>query len=122
MIVFNQTTYKCNFMNFDKLLTPDILPHLTTYLEQNSDLAKNLTISVFFDGRGLACPMPLLKAKINLRQVAMGESLYLLASDKNSQTDICAFCQKNQLDVVTWQSLVSDKITYHFIITKVEHL
>lgn len=59
-------------------------------------------VSQFFDARGMPCPMPLLKAKIALRSVGAGEALYLIASDKNSQTDLVAYCQKNGLKVVTW--------------------
>lgn len=70
-------------------------------------------ITAFFDARGLACPMPLLKAKVALRTVADGKSLYLIATDKNSQTDLVAFCQKQGLQVQSW---VDD--VYHFIITK----
>lgn len=70
-------------------------------------------ITAFFDARGLACPMPLLKAKVALRTVADGKSLYLIATDKNSQTDLVAFCQKQGLQVQSWADDV-----YHFIITK----
>lgn len=77
-------------------------------------------IAVFFDARGLPCPMPLLKAKVNLRTVADGKALYLVASDKNSQTDLVAFCQKNALTVHTWHSTTpnDEKSVYHFIIQK----
>ena len=50
------------------------------------------------DGRGLACPMPLLKTKVALRSIANNESLYIMATDPNSQADIVAFCQQ------TWQT------------------
>lgn len=70
-------------------------------------------ITAFFDARGLKCPMPLLKAKVALRDVADTKSLYLIASDKNSQTDLVAFCQKQGLNVVVWAD-----DDYHFIITK----
>lgn len=70
-------------------------------------------ITAFFDARGLACPMPLLKAKVALRTVADGKSLYLIATDKNSQTDLVAFCQKQGLQVQSWAD-----DAYHFIITK----
>lgn len=70
-------------------------------------------ITAFFDACGLSCPMPLLKAKVALRTVADGCSLYLIASDKNSQTDLVAFCQKQGLDVQTWT-----EDDHHFIITK----
>ncbi|WP_201554710.1 sulfurtransferase TusA family protein [Psychrobacter sp. 72-O-c] len=48
------------------------------------------------DGRGLACPMPLLKTKVALRNVAIGDSLYVVATDPNSQADITAFCRQAQ--------------------------
>lgn len=78
-------------------------------------------IAAFFDARGLPCPMPLLKAKVSLRAVADGESLYLVASDKNSQKDLVMFCQKQCLEVMTWQSNTQMHNTenyFHFIITK----
>lgn len=75
-------------------------------------------ISVFFDARHLPCPMPLLKAKLNLRSVADGKALYLLATDKNSQHDLMAFCQKNSYITHTWQSEQDAGIVYHFIIQK----
>lgn len=79
------------------------------------------TIVAFFDARGLPCPMPLLKAKVSLRQVADGKALYLVASDKNSQNDLVAFCQKNTLLVHTWHSTNPSnetQIVYHFVIQK----
>ena len=42
-----------------------------------------LNIVRFVDGRGLACPMPLLKTKVALRDVTSGESLYVVATDAN---------------------------------------
>lgn len=74
-------------------------------------------VSHFFDARRLSCPMPLLKAKVTLKYVAMGQALYLLATDKNSQTDIVAYCHKNKLAVKTWTYGQTDTI-FHFLITK----
>jgi len=89
------------------------------------------------DGRGLACPMPLLKTKVALRDVATGESLYVVATDPNSQADIRAFCQQthqmnnaNKLLLTVNQmskpqeanstlSKMCDTI-FHFIITKTD--
>ncbi|MEN2751989.1 sulfurtransferase TusA family protein [Psychrobacter sp. FBL11] len=89
------------------------------------------------DGRGLACPMPLLKTKVALRSVASGESLYVVATDPNSQADIAAFCQQSHKPNDTDQLLLtvnqmttgqemdntsmktSDTI-FHFIITKTD--
>lgn len=75
-------------------------------------------VSHFFDARNLPCPMPLLKAKLSLRSVADGKALYLIATDKNSQHDLVAFCQKNGYTVHAWQSEQADAMIYHFIIKK----
>ncbi|MDO4250420.1 MAG: sulfurtransferase TusA family protein [Moraxella sp.] len=77
-------------------------------------------LTAFVDGRHLACPLPLLKAKLALRHLKSNEHLYLVATDKNSVTDLTAFCQKNSLTSQHWQSddsTTSDTI-FHFIITK----
>ena len=96
-----------------------------------------LIIKGLVDGRGLACPMPLLKTKVALREVAAGESLYVVATDPNSQADITAFCRQSQqadtanklsltVNNVTNQHLTNDKSSqhfdtiYHFIITKTD--
>ena len=96
-----------------------------------------LTIKSLVDGRGLACPMPLLKTKVALREVAAGESLYVVATDPNSQADITAFCRQSQkadtanklsltVNNVTNQQLTDSKSSqhfdtiYHFIITKTD--
>ena len=78
------------------------------------------------DGRGLACPMPLLKTKVALRTMKPLESVYILATDPNSQTDLDAFCQQAGLQLVL--STLSNKslddslekldTIFHLIITK----
>lgn len=64
----------------------------------NDDQATNnrLIIKKLVDGRGLACPMPLLKTKVALREVNAGEALYVIATDPNSKADITSFCQQSQ--------------------------
>ena len=124
----------------------DLLPVDSTDLAENFDLNDNvgleqlIIIKNMVDGRGLACPMPLLKTKVALREVAVGESLYVVATDPNSQADISAFCQQSQqTDTLNPLLLVIDKATasgnangattkskqavdtiYHFIITKTD--
>ena len=79
------------------LLSADGL-HLTdsSNLNNRADQKQPIIIKNLVDGRGLACPMPLLKTKVALREVAVGESLYVVATDPNSQSDISAFCQQSQ--------------------------
>ena len=110
-------------------------------LNDSAGLAQaTIIIKDMVDGRGLACPMPLLKTKVALRSVVSGESLYVVATDPNSQADIMAFCQQslqtkatNPLLLSINQATVSDSkelsasqskysvdTIYHFIITKTD--
>ncbi len=75
------------------------------------------TLSAFVDARGLACPLPLLKAKLALKAINDGEYIYLVSTNPNSITDITRFCQKNAHLIEDWQSNTTDT-TFHFIITK----
>ncbi|SUD91670.1 sulfurtransferase TusA family protein [Psychrobacter phenylpyruvicus] len=98
----------------------------------NSDLESlkaatpQLTISALVDGRGMACPMPLLKTKVALRSVQPSESVYILATDPNSQTDLAAFCQQAGLQLLlstatneeSTDSLEKLDTIFHLIITK----
>ena len=83
-------------------------------------------ITALVDGRGLACPMPLLKTKVALRSVDSGNSVYVLATDPNSQADLAAFCQQSGLTMVlstqtstpAADSLEKLDTIFHLIITK----
>ena len=100
----------------------------------------DVIIKQLVDGRGLACPMPLLKTKVALRNIALDESLYIMATDPNSQADIIAFCQQtwrikgacalqliiNESTAISHSSpIASESIAkfdtiFHFIITKTD--
>jgi tRNA 2-thiouridine synthesizing protein A len=47
------------------------------------------------DVRGLACPLPLLKARKALREVAVGQTLEVLATDPGSWRDFAAFAEQS---------------------------
>ena len=118
-----------------------LLPVDCARLEAHSDDVNHIESAPILrglvDGRGLACPMPLLKTKVALRSIAAGESLYVLATDPNSRADIHAFCQQTHktggadaLQLMVNQATdapdrpdssaqVSDTI-FHFIITKTD--
>ena len=51
------------------------------------------------DARGLNCPLPILKAKKALKNVPVGGTLEILATDPGSVADFAAFCRTtgNQL-------------------------
>lgn len=52
-----------------------------------------ITVDVELDARGLACPLPLLKAKLLLNQLNSGAVLHILATDAGSQRDFRAFAR-----------------------------
>ena len=115
-----------------RLLPAEIIGHID--VNTDDKLTDNIiSIKSMVDGRALACPMPLLKTKVALRDVAVGESLYVIATDPNSRADIAAFCQQTQLSntaiplqlVVNQSTLdattsASFDTIFHFIITKTD--
>ncbi|MGP5502067.1 sulfurtransferase TusA family protein [Psychrobacter faecalis] len=143
-ICFAETVSDAQQQSITQLL--DLLPTDSFDLVENfnsTDSTKQkqpITIKNMVDGRGLACPMPLLKTKVALREVAVDESLYVVATDPNSQADISAFCQQSQqTGTATLLLLLINQATaassgenleakskdsidtiYHFIITKTD--
>lgn len=77
-----------------------------------------ITITQYVNAKHLACPMPLLKLKMALKTTAIGDSVYVTATDSNSQQDIGAFCQ--HLGYPLWTTTMdSDSATiFHLLITK----
>ena len=158
----NQNIYKVYFMSADRQSTTvyfpysinlsadlsdteqqdisnllDLLPAHTVTTDHEANETQPVHVQRFVDGRGLACPMPLLKTKVALRDVTAGGSLYVVATDANSQADITAFCQQNQqtnaasqlrlivssmTDQPSADSLSAQRFDtiYHFIITKTD--
>jgi tRNA 2-thiouridine synthesizing protein A len=47
------------------------------------------------DARGLDCPLPLLKAKKALRDIAVGQTLQILATDAGSWRDFAVFAEQS---------------------------
>jgi tRNA 2-thiouridine synthesizing protein A len=45
------------------------------------------------DARGLLCPLPVLKARKALKDMAPGETIEILATDKGAVKDFAAFCR-----------------------------
>lgn len=57
------------------------------------------------DARGLSCPLPLLRLRQMLHQLAQGDHVRVLASDSNSQTDIRRYCERSgQRLLAQWQA------------------
>jgi TusA-related sulfurtransferase len=54
---------------------------------------RSLECDAELDAVGLDCPMPLLKAKLELNRLASGEVLKVTASDPGSQRDFRSFAK-----------------------------
>lgn len=50
-----------------------------------------VAIALTVDATGLTCPLPLLKAKQGLKQIAAGECLKVIATDPGSKKDFEVF-------------------------------
>lgn len=78
-----------------------MIPNIVTDADfyQDWSLAQFITlpntgeVEQYVNGKNLACPMPLLKLKMALKTTAIGNHVYVTATDPNSQHDIGAFCQ-----------------------------
>ena len=69
--------------------------------------------NMVLDAKGLNCPLPILKAKKALRDVPVGESLEVLATDPGSVADFDAFCRATGNELV--ESIQDDNV-YRFVI------
>ena len=67
------------------------------------------------DVKGLKCPLPLLKAKKALKDVAPGGTLEVLTTDPSSVIDFAVFCDTSDNELVE-QSEESG--TYRFLIRR----
>lgn len=89
---------------------------------EHNDIHINAQIEHYVNGKGLACPMPLLKLKMALKKTALGNAVYVTATDPNSKRDIAAFCQHAGYTLVQQTSTTPSENTtdtiFHSIITK----
>ena len=70
---------------------------------------------LLLDTRGLNCPLPILKTKKALRDIALGETLEVLATDPASDNDFRAFCRSSGHPLL--ESGVEDGV-YRFLIKR----
>lgn len=54
------------------------------------------------DVKGLACPLPILRTKKALKNVAVGEMLQVIATDPGSVKDMDTFCRQTGNELVEW--------------------
>lgn len=62
------------------------------------------------DTRGLNCPLPILKAKKSLNEMASGQLLKVVATDAGSVRDFQAFARQTGNDLVEQQTVGSEFI------------
>lgn len=67
------------------------------------------------DATGLACPLPLLKAKQGLHQIDSGERLLVIATDAGSVRDFHAFIDLTDHQLIEFEETAID---YRYLIQK----
>jgi len=72
---------------------------------------KDVEIADTVDATGLNCPLPLLKAKQGLKQIASGETLRVIATDPGSVRDFQSFCELSGNTLLA-SSEIDGKYTY----------
>jgi len=64
------------------------------------------------DTRGLNCPLPILRAKKALSDMARGQILKVVSTDPGSNRDFQAFCKQTGNDLLGQQTIDKDYIHY----------
>ena len=72
-------------------------------------------MSHVLDVKGLACPLPVLRAKKAMRDVAPDETLEVLATDPGAVADFKAFCETTRHQLVETRE---DAGVFTFVIRK----
>ena len=67
------------------------------------------------DLKGLACPLPVLRANKALRGLAPGDRLRVLATDRASVADFHAFCRETGHALIAWSE---DSGVFSFVIRR----
>ena len=70
----------------------------------------NLTIANEVDTKGMACPLPILKAKRALAEVSSGELVRVVATDPASVRDFQAFAKQTGNELIEQSNTASEYI------------
>jgi tRNA 2-thiouridine synthesizing protein A len=65
------------------------------------------------DTRGLNCPLPILRAKKALADLASGQVLKIVSTDPGSMRDFKAFCKQTGNELLLQQTIEKDFV--HFL-------
>lgn len=111
-------------VNADFSKSPDFLAdwdNFSSFCLEKSTLAENFTPPIhlehYINGKNLACPMPLLKLKMALKNTQLGNVVYLTATDPNSTHDIGAFCRHLGYPFTSLATGDNEKI-FHILVQK----
>jgi tRNA 2-thiouridine synthesizing protein A len=58
--------------------------------------------TITLDAKGLNCPLPILRAKKAMKDVAIGGTLQVLATDPGAVKDFEAFCRATGHRLIDW--------------------
>jgi TusA-related sulfurtransferase len=72
----------------------------------------NIAAHKEIDTRGLNCPLPILRAKKALADMATGEVLKVVATDPGSNRDFQAFCKQTGNELLGQQAIGKEFIHY----------
>ena len=64
------------------------------------------------DARGLLCPMPVVKTAKAMKELATGQVLKLLSTDRGSVADIPAWAESTGNQLVDWHEEGSELVFY----------
>ena len=67
------------------------------------------------DAKGLNCPLPIIRTKKVLKDMALGTTLEVLATDPGSVADFSAFCRTTGNEIVEQNQ---DGAVYRFVIRR----
>ena len=79
--------------------------------ERISDMDFESKVYRLVDARGLLCPEPVMLVHSNIRQLAEGELLKVLATDSSTERDIVNFCEHLKHPLLFWHK-EADIYTY----------
>lgn len=65
-------------------------------------MADACKVDKVLDAKGLLCPMPVIKARKAIREIAVGELLEILATDKGAVKDFQAWSRQTGNELVDW--------------------
>jgi tRNA 2-thiouridine synthesizing protein A len=69
------------------------------------------------DCLGLFCPMPIVKTREAIRQMAVGQFLEMLSDDPASDADMKSWCERTGHDLV---EVTRDGAVYRFLVRKTQ--